>query len=198
MTSQKRIKEKNGWNTILSILLFILLILVLIYIIMAIIFSVKYNKTRKQLESFTSSHLSNLLDELQLKTPYDFSKDPLSFKTTVKEISTDLVDSLLGYYDGNLNTVAITINNLTAVMPANLQDQDSADKLDKFNAAAIAFSALVVKHVPLQALYRSAYMSRFFEMIFLASDSETQKALIAEIYKAIQKLFNSLKPKPTN
>jgi hypothetical protein len=195
MTSQKRIKEKNGWNTILSILLFILLILVLIYIIMAIIFSVKYNKTRKQLESFTSSHLSNLLDELKLKTPYDFSKDPLNFKTTVKEISTDLVDSLLNYYDGNLNTVAITINNLTAVMPANLGDTGGVP--ENFNDAVIQFSALVVKHVPLQALYRSAYMTRFFEMIFLASDTETQKALIADIYNAIQKLFSKMKPKPT-
>ncbi len=195
MTSQKRIKDKNGWNTFLSILLFILLILILIYIIMAIIFSVKYNKTRKQLESFTSSHLSNLLDELQLKTPYDFSKDPLSFKTTVKQISTDLVDSLLNYYDGNLHTVVITINNLTAVMPANLED--NPDNIKNFNAEAIAFSALVVKHVPLQALYRSAYMSRFFEMIFLASDSETQKDLIADIYNAIKTLFDKLKPKPT-
>jgi hypothetical protein len=138
-------------------------------------------------ESFTLSHLTNLLDELNLKQPYDFSTDPLNFKSTVSDISKDLIDSLLNYYDGNLNTVVITVNNLTATMPANLGDTGGIP--DKFNADAIAFSVLVIKYIPLQVIYRSAYLSRFFEMIFMASDSETQKNLITEIYNAIQNLF---------
>ena len=200
MTSSQRIK-KSQLNTLFSIILIILLILFLIYVSIAIYFAIKYNNTKKSLENFTQSHLQTLVGDLGDGASYDFKTDPLNFKDNISLISKDLIDNLLTYYDGNLNTVALTIRNLTTSTPPFRDDPPIFS--DKFKEDVKTFSALLLTNIPVNVLYTSAYFTRFFAMILFTLTDQTKdeiktriRSIVKEIEDIIQKIIDSHKPKP--
>jgi hypothetical protein len=185
MTTSKRNTKNNGWNLFLSIILSILLILILLYVIMAIYLGVKYNNTKKTLEHFTRSNMEILIKDIG--STYDFTQDPGDFKDTISKMSKDMMDSLLSYYDGNLNTVVLTVRNLTS--SAQSDDGD-------FSKDARYFASRMIQNIPLYVLYRSVYLPRFFGLIYLTLEDDKKKLLIEQIVKEIKDILDKFKPTP--
>lgn len=179
--SQKRMSKNNGWNTFFNVILTILLILFILYIAIAIYLAVKYNQATKSVEEFNLRTLKVLLADLNL--PYDFKSDPHDVNDVNNKISRDLVDSLLSFYDGNMTTVTNTIKNLTLGC-------SSMSNTGDFKADAESFVGIVLQNISFRVLFKSAYFSRYFEMLYLTLDIEHREIVIQTIKDKIEHILN--------
>jgi hypothetical protein len=199
--SQKRMKN-NGWNIFFNILWITLLIIVCIYIIIAITISIKYHGAKKVVEKFTLNSLQTFFDDLNIT--YDLTKDPLDFKYVVSNMSRDLVDNLISYYDGNLNTVINSLQNVKIPPPTggtygtygdfpNLPDIPGV--LPKhFTDKLRIFLTILISNIPLIVIHKSAYLIRFFEILYLSTNTEQKQQLGELIARIIANIDNIINP----
>ena len=172
-------KQNNGLNLFFIISLTILLVIIVSIVIISSYFAFRYNSTKKTFDKFTMMNLEHLM--IDIGSSYNLNEDPGDFKNTVSKMSKDMIDSLLSYYDGNMNTVIITLRNLTT---SKLKYEGD------FSKDALTFVLRVVENIPTAALKRSVYLERFFGLIYLTLKDETQKSLIEQIIKEIKDILD--------
>jgi hypothetical protein len=178
--SKKSDVSKNFIKTIL----YFCFVFIIIIIGFTIYRSVKYSIITDNINTFTMINLQKFLKDLKIQ--YELGKDPNHYYDISSKMSKDLENSLLYFYNDNINITQDIIRNLTSSHYGETGD-------NSFKTDVEQFISVLVHHIPLHVLYKSTYLSRFFEMILMALPSPIQDTVYSSIRAEIVKIINKFK-----
>jgi len=174
-----------------SIVSWVFLILLILYLLIAIIVSVYYYNTQKSFEKFVWSSLQQLESNIQQTNPYDFKTDSMKLKQTNQLLARDVMRELMSYYNNNLNTVILVIQNTTSTsthitfFESNLPIFPNIFSLE-FQAHFITFIQHISGSIPSSVLQKTQFYNRFVTMLInTINDDVDSVAKLLEWIKSI-------------
>lgn len=184
----KKINKKYGWSKFFNILAWILFLILLIYVIIAVTYTSMYYVSQKKLKDFLIKNMQTFDQELGATSTYDFSKDENGVKLMIQSLTKSVMMELMTYYNNNVNTVIIVVDNIinykpTGFVPPNIHIKLPDSIPDDLAKNISQFILIILQNIPINVLRITNFFQRFFVAFSYTISEGSQKMLIQQLMR---------------
>lgn len=159
--------------------LWFILILLLVFTTMTLLLKWQQVVSTQRMQVYGMKNLLRLSTDLG--ATYDFGKDAKGLTKSNLSLARDFVDRLLEYYDDNVQTVRVVIDQI--VKPTTDEERTGT-----FERDATDFIRSITQHIKPAILQQTQYFERFFGMVI-----QTLDVLDPDYQKIVQDIQNIVK-----
>ena len=183
----KKINKKYGWPKFLNVLAWILFLILLIYVIIAVTYTSLYYVSQRKLKNFFISNMQTFDQELG-QTTYDFDKDENGVKWMIQSLAKSIMMELMAYYNNNVNTVIIVVDNIIHYKPIGFVPPNMHIKLpdsipNDLSKSITQFILIILQNIPINVLRVTNFFQRFLVAFSYTISEGPPKMLIQQLMK---------------
>lgn len=189
-SQQKKRGGKSSLSTVGRTVLWMCVVLVVMFGVLAFVaWTYDWNSKRK-LGNYSMDALVRLSNDLG--STYDLQVDTKGIRSANARLSKDVVDALMRFYDDNVQTVRVIIDNLVATTSSSSMMPTKDVDVRQFEMDVQSFVVMTMQQIKSPILKETHFFDRFFSMLLDMVDPSFKDTVI----RVIRSLdWNSILPK---